>query len=91
MGENNPDIPFEQIEKVVHNVLHTRIGFLSDHIFGLTDSTQGNQVICNFVKEFIKNGEKDSRYYNLIEEMLTYQIVRNEAFPLGHRVHNYEG
>ena len=72
-------IPFEQIEAVVHTALHKSVGFFDNHIFHVTDSTQGLEVICNFFKEFVKNGEKDARYYKLIDEMLTYQTVRNES------------
>ena len=78
--ENNPNIPFEQIEAVVHTALYTNVGFFDNHIFHVTGSTQGLEVICNFFKEFVKNGEKDARYYKLIDEMLTYQTVRNESW-----------
>ena len=67
------------------------MGFFDNHIFHVTDSTQGLEVICNFFKEFVKNGEKDARYYKLIDEMLTYQTVRNESFPLGYSVHRCSG
>ena len=72
-------IPLEQFEAVVHTALHKSVGFFDNHIFHVTDSTQGLEVICNFFKEFVKNGEKDARYYKLIDEMLTYQTVRNES------------
>ena len=39
----------------------------------------------DFFKEFVKHREDDTRYYNLIYEMLTYQTVHNKSFPLGFR------
>ena len=60
---NNPNISFELIEEVVHTILRTKIGIISDNVFGLAGFQYGTQVICNFFKEFVKYGENDVRYY----------------------------
>ena len=88
---NNPNIPFEMIEKVVRNILQTSIGLTGDNVFGTTGFQHGDQVICDFFKEFVKHGENDVRYYSLIYEMLTYQTVRNRSFPLGYRARRGTG
>ena len=88
---NNPNIPFEMIEKVVRNILQTSICLTDDNVFGTTGFQHGDQVICDFFKEFVKHGENDVRYYSLIYEMLTYQTVRNRSFPLGYRARRGTG
>lgn len=88
---NNRNIPFEQIEEVVHTALHTNMGCLKNHIFHVTGFLQGYEAVCNFFKEFVKNGEKDAHYYNLIDEMLTYQTFRYDSFPLGYGVRSCSG
>ena len=88
---NNPNIPFEMIEKVVRNILQTSIGLTGDNVLGTTGFQHGDQVICDFFKEFVKHGENDVRYYSLIYEMLTYQTVRNRSFPLGYRARRGTG
>ena len=80
---NNSNISFELIEEVVRTILRTKIGIISDNVFGLAGFQYGAQVVCNFFKEFVKHGGNDARYYNLIYEMLTYQTVLNKSFPLG--------
>ena len=69
----------------MRTILHKKIGIISDNVFGIAGFQYGNQVVCNFFKEFVKQGENDARYYNLIYEMLTYQTVCNKSFPLGFR------
>ena len=88
---NNPNISFKLIEEVARTILLKKIGIISDNAFGITGSQFGAQVLCNFFKEFVKHGEKDARYYNLIYEMLTYQTVRNQSFPLGFRARRGTG
>ena len=39
------------------------------NIFESTGFQYGDQVICDFFKEFVKHRENDVRYYNLIYEM----------------------
>ena len=90
-GANNQNISFELIEEVVRTILRTKIGITSDNVFGLAGFQYGAQVLCNFFKEFVKQGEKDVRYYNLIYEMLTYQTVRNKSFPLGFKARRGNG
>lgn len=88
---NNSNISFELIEEVVRTILRTKIGIISDNVFGLAGFQYGSQVVCNFFKEFVKHGGNDARYYNLIYEMLTYQTVRNKSFPLGFRARKGTG
>ena len=88
---NNPNISFKLIEEVARTILLKKIGIISDNAFGITGFQFGAQVLCNFFKEFVKQGEKDARYYNLIYEMLTYQTVRNKSFPLGFRARRGTG
>ena len=68
---NNPNIPFELIERVAYTILHTGMDYTGMNIFESTGFQYGDQVICDFFKEFVKHGENDVRYYNLIYEMLT--------------------
>ena len=82
---NNPNILFELIEEVAHTILHKGMDYTGMNIFESTGFQYGDQVISDFFKEFIKHGENDARYYNLIYEMLTYQTTRNKSFPLGFR------
>ena len=88
---NNPNISFELIEEIVRSILHKKIGIISDNVFGIAGFQYGNQVVCNFFKEFVKQGENDARCYNLIYEMLTYQTVCNKSFPLGFRARKDTG
>ena len=89
---NNPNIPFELIEKVVHITLRTRVDdIVSDNVFGMAGLFEGKQIICDFFKEFIKHGKNDDRYYNLIYEMLTYQTVEDTSLPLGYQIRKYTG
>ena len=87
----NPNISFELIEEVVRTILHKSIGITDLNVFSATGFQYGDQIICDFFKEFVKHGENDSRYYNLIYEMLTYQTVRNVSFPLGCRARRGTG
>ena len=75
----------------MRTILRTKIGIISDNVFGLAGFQYGAQVVCNFFKEFVKHGGNDARYYNLIYEMLTYQTVRNKSFPLGFRARKGTG
>lgn len=89
---NNPNIPFELIEKVVHITLRTRVDdIVSDNVFGMAGLFEGKQIICDFFKEFIKHGKNDDRYYNLIYEMLTYQTVEDTSLPLGYQIRKCNG
>ena len=89
---NNPNIPFELIEKVVHITLRTRVDdIVSDNVFGMAGLFEGKQLICDFFKEFIKHGKNDDRYYNLIYEMLTYQTVEDTSLPLGYQIRKCTG
>lgn len=89
---NNPNIPFELIEKVVHITLRTRVDdIVSDNVFGMAGLFEGKQIICDFFKEFIKHGKNDDRYYNLIYEMLTYQTVEDTSLPLGYQIRKCTG
>ena len=89
---NNPNIPFELIEKVVHTTLRTRVDdIVSDNVFGMAGLFDGKQIICDFFKEFIKHGKNDDRYYNLIYEMLTYQTVEDTSLPLGYQIRKCTG
>ena len=89
---NNPNIPFELIEKVVHITLRTRVDdIVSDNVFGMAGLFDGKQIICDFFKEFIKHGKNDDRYYNLIYEMLTYQTVEDTSLPLGYQIRKCTG
>lgn len=60
-GANNQNISFELIEEVVRTILRTKIGITSDNVFGLARFQYGAQVLCNFFKVFVKQGEKDVR------------------------------
>ena len=88
---NNPNISFKLIEEDARTILLKKIGIISDNAFGIAGSQYGAQVVCNFFKEFVKQGENDASYYNLIYEMLTYQTVRNKSFPLGFRARRGTG
>ena len=88
---HNPNIPFELIEEVVHTILHTGMDYTGMNIFESTGFQYGDQVICDFFKEFVKHAENDARYYNLIYEILTYQTTRNKSFPLGFRARRGTG
>ena len=41
--------------------------------------------------EFIKHGEEDPRYYNLIYKMLTHQSGQFKTFPLGFQMDQFKG
>ena len=57
---NNSNIPFELIEKVVHIILRTRLDdIISDNVFGMAGLFDGKKIICDFFKEFIKQGKSD--------------------------------
>ena len=88
---NNPNIPFKLIEEVARTILHKSMNYTGSNVFESTGFQYGNQVICDFFKEFVKYGEIDARYYNLIYEMLTYQTTRNKSFPLGYRARRGTG
>ena len=88
---NNPNIPFELIEEVVRTALRTRVGSVGTNVFTRVAIFDGEQMICDFFKEFIKHGKIDDRYYNLIYEMLTNQTVENISYPLGFLMPNCTG
>ena len=52
---HNPNIPFELIEEVVHTILHTGMDYTGMNIFESTGFQYGDQVICDFFKEFVKH------------------------------------
>ena len=56
---NNPNISFKLIEEIARTILLKKIGIISDNAFGITGFQFGAQVLCNFFKEFVKQGEKD--------------------------------
>lgn len=88
---NNPNIPFELIEEVVRTALRTRVGSVGTNVFTRVAIFDGEQMICDFFKEFIKHGKFDDRYYNLIYEMLTYQTVEDTSLPLGYQIRKCTG
>ena len=59
--EINPNIPFLLIEEVIGTILHTQLGSISYNLFESTGFQYGNQVICNFLKEIVEQGEKRER------------------------------
>lgn len=80
---NNQNIHFELIKKVIHIVLLSSLKKIKDNIFGESGFIQWNKETCSFFKEFVKKGKKNTRYYNLIYEILTNQAARNKVFLLG--------
>lgn len=82
---NDPEIPFEAIEGTVLKTLNTRGMFSDDNPFTQHAyvNEKARQGVCNFFKAFVKHGQEDARYYDLIYTMLTHQIAKNKSFPLG--------
>ena len=88
---DDPNIPFELIEETVNLVLHENLTILDTNILEFTGFLKGWQPVCEFFKAFIKHGEHDARYYDLIYMILTHQPRKNDSFPIGHSVRNCEG
>ena len=75
----------------MRTILRTKIGIISDNVFGLAGFQYGSQVVCNFFKEFVKHGGNDARCCDLICGMLTCRTVSNKLFPLGFRARKGTG
>ncbi len=88
---DDPNVPFERIEETVNLVLHENLTILDTNILEFTGFLKGWQPVCEFFKAFIKHGEHDARYYDLIYMILTHQPRKNDSFPIGHSVRNCEG
>ena len=84
----DPNVPFEVIEETVHTALETP-AFMREFDVLNSFQTFDKQAVCNFFKEFVKCGIEDTRYYELIYTMLTYQIYGN--FPLGFAMSEQNG
>ena len=81
---NDPKIPFDAIEKTVSKTLNTRVALLDKNPFeDFVVTIENREKVCNFLKEFVKHGKDDSRYYGLVYKMLTYQSRKNKTFLLG--------
>ena len=83
---DDPNVSFDLIERTVHVTLRANITLVKDNIFALADFVGYQKAIYDFFRKFIKYGKLDARYYDLIYEMLTYQIRENQSFPLGYRI-----
>ena len=79
----DPNVPFDLIERTVHLALRTKVPAIDDNIFAMAGFHVRWEPVGDFFKEFIKYGKRDARYYDLIYEMLTYQTVESKSFPLG--------
>ena len=88
---NDPNVSFDLIEKTVNLVLYTNLTVADGNIIEFVGFLGGWELICNFLKVFVKHGESDARYYNLIYMILTHQSRKNDSFPIGHAVRTCEG
>ena len=88
---DDPNIPFELIEKTVNLMVHENVTDIDLNIFEFTGFMMPWQLICDFLKEFIRHGKQDSRYYDLVFTILTHQSKKNVSFPIGHSVKDCEG
>ncbi len=89
---NDPKVSFELMEKTVRVALNTRMDILDNALtsFRSRNSTTP-QKVCDFFKAFVKHGEKDARYYDLIYIMFTHQYRENGSFPLGFEMSKLAG
>ena len=55
---NNPNIPFELIERVAYTILHTGMDYTGMNIFESTGFQYGDQVICDFFLKNLLNTER---------------------------------
>ena len=88
---NDPNVSFDLIEKTVNLALHTNLTVTDGNIIEFVGFLGDWELICNFLKVFVKHGESDARYYNLIYMILTHQSRKNDSFPIGHAVRTCEG
>ncbi len=89
---NDPKVPFETIEETVLLVLNTQMDIRNNALCSFR-SRNGSTVqkVCDFFKAFVKHGEKDARYYDLIYTMLTHRLRENGSFSLGFQMNYGKG
>ena len=88
---DDPNIPFELIEKTVNLMVHENVTAIDGNILDFTGFVMRWQLICDFLKAFIRHGKHDARYYDLVYMILTHQSRENDSFPIGHAVRTCEG
>ena len=84
-------IPFELIEKTVNVVAHENVTVINDSVFDYTGFAMGWQLVCDFLKAFIRHGKQDARYYDLVYMILTRQPRKDDSFPIGHCIKDCKG
>ena len=88
---DDPNIPFELIEKTVNLMVHENVTLIDGNILDYTGFVMGWQLICDFLKAFIRHGKHDARYYDLVYMILTHQSRENNSFPIGYSVKDCKG
>ena len=85
--EKEEKITYEQIDKIIHVACERPMG---RHGGLFVNFVAGNdsQPIIDFLGKLVLLGEKDERYYDLIEMMLTVQAMGERHFPLGCTLYN---
>ena len=76
-----PNVPFKLIEETAQvGLMLPKYMQYKSTFYALATLSSKRRVVCDSFKKFVKHGVEDSRYYELIYMMLTYQL--NRSCPL---------
>ena len=79
--EKEDKITYEQMSKIMNLATERPIGMDGGLLSQVSMIGKGQEVI-DFLGKFVLFAEKDPRYYDLVEHVLTHQALSNAAEPL---------